>query len=209
MKLWGGGLILDMRRVEFKRGTLACDSGGVGAVSVGGTGRRVFVVGVLEGVHWGTTTGVHRVSVPRRGHAVALPLRLLRVLSHPGVRVDARLPLQSRFRTVIIPPCNHNRPTHQHFNKTRRESPKPAPYLRLKNIQGTTIGKNYFFQKRYFKKSQTMPKNSKRGHLGSLNVFTNFEKCKGVPFDRIRKFFEIKSPSADKKTKRKHKKIVV
>ena len=35
-----------------------------------------------------------------------------------------------------------------------------------------------------------MPKTSKRGHLGSLNVFTNrkLKKCKRVPFDRIRKF---------------------
>ena len=60
-----------------------------------------------------------------------------------------------------------------------------APYLRLKNIQRTTIGniwKNYFFQKKilefffekkYFLESRTMPKNSKRGHSGSLNVFTN------------------------------------
>ena len=35
--------------------------------------------------------------------------------------------------------------------KTRRERPKSAPYLRLKNIQGTTIGKiwkkNFFFKK--------------------------------------------------------------
>ena len=30
-----------------------------------------------------------------------------------------------------------------------------------------------------------MPKNSKRDHLGSLNVFTN---RKGVPFDRNQKF---------------------
>ena len=36
--------------------------------------------------------------------------------------------------------------------ETRRERPKSAPYLRLKNIQGTTIGniwkKNYFFPKK-------------------------------------------------------------
>ena len=69
--------------------------------------------------------------------------------------------------------------------QTRRERPKSAPYLRLKNIQGTTVGniwKNYFFQKKieiFFRKksifleSRTMPKNSKRGHSGSLNVFTN------------------------------------
>ena len=34
--------------------------------------------------------------------------------------------------------------------KTRRERPKSAPYLRLKNIQGTTIGKIwklFFFRK--------------------------------------------------------------
>ena len=36
---------------------------------------------------------------------------------------------------------------------TRRERPKSAPYLRLKNIQGTTIGKiwkNFYFQKNIF-----------------------------------------------------------
>ena len=35
---------------------------------------------------------------------------------------------------------------------TRRERPKSAPYLRLKNIQGTTIGKiwkNFFFKKNF------------------------------------------------------------
>ena len=69
---------------------------------------------------------------------------------------------------------------------TRRDRLKSAPYLRLKNIQRTTIGnisKNYFFSKKklkfffrkkvFFKKSPAMPKNSKRGHSGSLNVFTN------------------------------------
>ena len=35
-------------------------------------------------------------------------------------------------------------------NKTRRERPKSAPYLRLKNIQGTTIGK--IWKKNFFKK---------------------------------------------------------
>ena len=65
---------------------------------------------------------------------------------------------------------------------TRRERPKSAPYLRLKNIQGTTIGKiwkkiffqkkifDFFFEKNYFL-GRTMPKNSKRGHSGSFNVF--------------------------------------
>ena len=38
------------------------------------------------------------------------------------------------------------------FGKTRRDRLKSAPYLRLKNIQRTTIGniwKNYFFQKKF------------------------------------------------------------
>ena len=41
------------------------------------------------------------------------------------------------------------------FRETRRKRPKSAPYLRLKNIQGTTIGniwKKHFFQKKYFLK---------------------------------------------------------
>ena len=36
-----------------------------------------------------------------------------------------------------------------------------------------------------------MPNNLKRGHLGSFNVFyktKTSKKCKGVPFDKIRKF---------------------
>ena len=78
--------------------------------------------------------------------------------------------------------------------RTRRDRLRSAPYLRLKNIQRTTIGniwKNYFFQKKivnffskkkYFLESRTMPKNSKRGHSGSLNVFTNrkLQKMQGV-----------------------------
>ena len=72
------------------------------------------------------------------------------------------------------------------WKKTRRDRLKSAPYLRLKNIQRTTIGniwKNYFFQKKFLKfffskksiflERRTMPKDSKRGHSGSLNVFTN------------------------------------
>ena len=86
-------------------------------------------------------------------------------------------------------------------NETRRERPKSAPYLRLKNIQGTTIGN--IWKKKFFKKiifefffeksflSRTMPKNSKRGHSGSFDVFykpKTSKKCKGVPFNKIRKF---------------------
>ena len=76
---------------------------------------------------------------------------------------------------------------------TRRERPKSASYLGLKNIQGTTIGNIWkkFFSKKVFGKKVAMPKNLKRGHLGSFNVFykpKTSKKCKGVPFDEIRKF---------------------
>ena len=49
-----------------------------------------------------------------------------------------------------------------------------------------------------------MPKNSKRGHSGSLNVFTNRKlqkNARGPPFDRIRKFSKKKSHSAEKNPK--------
>ena len=39
------------------------------------------------------------------------------------------------------------------IEETKRDRLKSAPYLRLKNIQGTTIGnicKKFFFQKNYF-----------------------------------------------------------
>ena len=47
-----------------------------------------------------------------------------------------------------------------------------------------------------------MPKNLKRGHLGSFNVFykpKTSKKCKGLPFDKIRKFSK-KSRIVPKKT---------
>ena len=43
--------------------------------------------------------------------------------------------------------------SHCQKRETRRERPKSAPYLRLKNIQGTTIGKIWkknFFSKKNF-----------------------------------------------------------
>ena len=49
-----------------------------------------------------------------------------------------------------------------------------------------------------------MPKNPKRGPLGSLNVFykpTTSKTFKGVPFDRLQKFSE-KSRKVLKKNKR-------
>ena len=49
-----------------------------------------------------------------------------------------------------------------------------------------------------------MPKNLKRGHLGSFNVFykpKTSKKCKGVPFDKIQKFLR-KVAYCRKKTQR-------
>ena len=49
-----------------------------------------------------------------------------------------------------------------------------------------------------------MPKNLKRGHLGSFNVFykpKTSKKCKGVPFDKIRKFSKKKSHSGEENPK--------
>ena len=118
------------------------------------------------------------------------------------------------------------------MNLTRRERPKSAPYLRLKNIQGTTIGKIWkkkfkksnfgkkIFEK-VFLKSRAIPKNSKRGHSGSLNVFTNRKlqkNLRGYPLIEFENFRK-KSRIVPKKNQRwalwsrlyfwKHKKIVV
>ena len=49
-----------------------------------------------------------------------------------------------------------------------------------------------------------MPKNSKRVHSGSFNVFykpKTSKKCKGVPFDKFRKFSKKESHSAEKNPK--------
>ena len=76
------------------------------------------------------------------------------------------------------------------IRKTSRERPKSASYLRLKNIQGTTIGNIW---KVFSKKSRILPKNPKRDPLSSINVFLqteNFKKFKGVPFDKIQIFSE-------------------
>ena len=81
---------------------------------------------------------------------------------------------------------------------TRRERPKSAPYLRLKNIQGTTIVKiwkknfskklflKFFFEKKYFL-SRKMPKKIQRGDpLGTSGCVCFLEKVKtervGVKF---------------------------
>ena len=60
--------------------------------------------------------------------------------------------------------------------RTSRERPKSAAsYLRVKNIQGTTIGeiwkKNIDSKNVFGKKSRILPKNPKKDPLGLLNVF--------------------------------------
>ena len=63
---------------------------------------------------------------------------------------------------------------------TRRERPKSAPNLRLKNIQGTTIGKSWkkiiLFQKKY---------DLKKSHIA--------EKLKKRPFRLIKRFYKPKT----------------
>ena len=74
------------------------------------------------------------------------------------------------------------------IEKTRRERPKSAPYLWLKNIQGTTIGniwKNYFFQKKFeifFSKKSIF---FRKSH--------NAEKLKKRPFRLIKRFYKPKT----------------
>ena len=50
---------------------------------------------------------------------------------------------------------------------------------------------NSFFRKKYLVKKLQNARKPKRGHLGSLNVFYKLKtskNCKGVPFERTRKF---------------------
>ena len=72
------------------------------------------------------------------------------------------------------------------LNKTRRERPKSAPYLRLKNIQGTTIGKIWkiFFSKNFF-----LIFFRKKVLFRSHNV----EKLKKRPFRLIQRFLQTEN----------------
>ena len=61
-----------------------------------------------------------------------------------------------------------------------------------------------FFEKKYFLENRTMPKNSKRGHSGSLNVFTNRKlqkNARGYPLIES-KNFRKESRIVPKKTQR-------
>ena len=98
---------------------------------------------------------------------------------------------------------------------TRRERPKSAPYLRLKNIQGTTIVKiwkknfskklflKFFFEKKYFlvAKCRKTQKKAIQAH-STFSTNRKFQKkCKGVPFDKFQKFSK-KSRTVPKKIQR-------
>ena len=71
------------------------------------------------------------------------------------------------------------------------------------------ISKIFFFEKSILLKSRTMPKNSKRGHSGSLNVFTNRKlqkNARGYPLiesESFRKKSRIVPKKNEKKIKRK------
>ena len=61
--------------------------------------------------------------------------------------------VSSMFWTSVVQVEQMDKKVDPRHLKTRRERPKSAPYLRLKNIQGTTIGKIWkkkFFQKKNF-----------------------------------------------------------
>ena len=103
----------------------------------------------------------------------------------------------------------------QVYRKTRRERPKSAPYLRLKNIQGTTIVKiwkknfskklflKFFFEKKYFlvAKCRKTQKKAIQAH-STFSTNRKFQKkCKGVPFDKFQKFSK-KSRTVPKKIQR-------
>ena len=72
------------------------------------------------------------------------------------------------------------------LERTTRERPKSASYLRLKNIQGTTIGKTWksiFHKKVFGKKSRILPKNPKRDPFRLIKRFLqteNFKNFKGT-----------------------------
>ena len=79
-------------------------------------------------------------------------------------------------------------------NRTRRDRLKSAPYLRLKNIQRTTIGniwkKNFFQKKVFFRQSHNAEKLKKRPFRLIKRFYKpkTSKKCKGLHFDRIPKF---------------------
>ena len=84
---------------------------------------------------------------------------------------------------------------------TRRDRLKSAPYLRLKNIQTTTI-ENNIWKKYFFRKSHNAEKLKKRPFRLIKRFYKpkTSKKCKGLPFDRIRKFSK-KSRIVPKKPK--------
>ena len=69
--------------------------------------------------------------------------------------------------------------------ETRRERPKSAPYLRLKNIQGTNIGKiwknDFFFKKKYFLKKVAQCRKLKKGPFRLIKRFYKPKTQRGDP----------------------------
>ena len=104
----------------------------------------------------------------------------------------------------------------------RRDRLKSAPYLRLKNIQRTTIGNNWknffskknfdFFSKSNFLESRTMPKNSKKRPFRLIKRFSNrkFQKnARGYPLIESENFRKKVASCRKKRKKSNERKPLV
>ena len=86
--------------------------------------------------------------------------------------------------------------------QTRRERPKSTPYLRLKNIQGTTIGniwKKIFFQKTLLVKKSHSAEKLKKRSFRLIKRFLQTENFKKMQGGTNSKIFEKTSHSTEKK----------
>ena len=109
---------------------------------------------------------------------------------------------ESVMRKTIAKSCQDIHDSRMVKNKQDGNVPSRRHILGSKVFKEQLLekfGKNYFFSKKlflnFFRKkyflSRTMPKNSERVHSGSFNVFykpKTSKKCKGVPFEKFRKF---------------------
>ena len=109
------------------------------------------------------------------------------------------------FRKLVFVRISSN------FIQTRRERPKSAPYLRLKNIQVTTIGnfweKNIFFSKKLYLKfffEVAQCRKTQKEAIQAHSTFSTNRKLKknarGYPLIKFENFRK-KSHSAEKKPK--------
>ena len=90
---------------------------------------------------------------------------------------------------------------------TSRDRPKSAPYLRLKNSRRTSkcqsIGESGpFYEKKFLKKSLTMPKKTERGTLWDFSTFILSRNSKKIEGDPLRKKIPEKKSRIAKKTER-------